>query len=316
MMKQQLEAFLVRIPNLHRMSQRELVAFFAFFLTEILKDSVVRPKRIRECFDTALIPAPGNISDVIAKSASFVSTKSGPQLRREIREQIMAATGVVPPGSNGVFPGSIAAAAVQNNGNSDPAPSSTPTPSADSVPGIEKNVMVVYGRDQKLRDDLFNFLRALKLNPIEWSEAVRATKKASPYVGEILDAAFKMAQAVVVLLSPDEFVQLRVELCADDEEFLREQRFQSRPNVFLEAGMALATKEERTLLVEVGNAKIPSDIQGRHVIELNDSAEQRNELAERLRTAGCKPDTGNKDWYRIGTFDRKDVSTTKKRGGK
>jgi hypothetical protein len=46
MMKQQLEAFLTRIPNLHRMSQRELVAFFGFFLTEIIKDPAVRPKRL------------------------------------------------------------------------------------------------------------------------------------------------------------------------------------------------------------------------------------------------------------------------------
>jgi hypothetical protein len=60
--------------------------------------------------------------------------------------------------------------------------------------------MVVYGRDQDLTDSMFSFLRALKLNPIEWSEAVRATGKGSPYVGEILDAAFVMAQAIVVLL--------------------------------------------------------------------------------------------------------------------
>ena len=203
-MKQQLEGFLARIPNLHRMSQRELVAFFGFFLTGILRDPAVRPRRIRECFDCALIPAPGNISDVIAKSGSFVNTKSGLQLRREVREQIITATGVFPPGSDGVFLVPGAAVTVYNNGNSGPAQPSAPTPAADPVPGISKNVMVVYGRDQELRDDLFSFLRALKLNPIEWSEAVKATGKASPYVGDILEAAFRMAQAVVVLLSPDE----------------------------------------------------------------------------------------------------------------
>src|SRR5437762_9459003 len=99
MMKQELEAFLARIPNLHRMSQRELVAFFGFFLIEIIKDPAVRPKRVRECFDTAAIPAPGNISDVIAKSGSFVTTKAGLQLRRETRQQIIRATGVSPGGS-------------------------------------------------------------------------------------------------------------------------------------------------------------------------------------------------------------------------
>jgi predicted nucleotide-binding protein len=312
MMKQELEAFLAKIPNLHRMSQRELVAFFGFFLTEIVKDPAVRPKRLRECFDTALISAPGNISDVIAKSESFVSTKSGLQLRRDIREQIIRATGGF---QETQVPAPVLAVAVPND-RPDPSSSPNPTPAAGPVPGISRNVMVVYGRDQPLRDDLFNFLRALKLNPIEWSEAVKATKKAFPYVWEILDAAFKMAQAVVVLLSPDEFVQLRQELCPGEKEFAKEQGFQPRANVLIEAGMALATKEERTLIVKVDNVRIPSDIQGRHVIEIDDSPEQRNELAQRLKAAGCEPDTGNSDWYRIGTFDRSDVEVTNKRGGR
>ncbi|MGA3135966.1 MAG: nucleotide-binding protein [Terracidiphilus sp.] len=309
-MKEEIEAFLVRIPDLHQLSRREQVEFFGFFLTEIMKDPFVRPIRVRECFDIALIPAPGNISDVIAKSRSFVTTRSGLQLRRNARERIIRATGLLPEGQ---IPAPAVAVTVPS-GSSDPSLSPDPTPAADSVPGISKNVMVVYGRDQALRDDLFNFLRALKLNPIEWSEAIKATGKASPYVGEILDAAFKMAQAVVVLLSPDEFVQLRVELCSDGEDLAREQGFQPRANVLIEAGMALATKEERTLIVKVGNVKIPSDIQGRHVIEMDGSPEQRNELAQRLKTAGCEPETGNRDWYRIGKFDRRDVRIRKKRG--
>jgi predicted nucleotide-binding protein len=306
-MKNQLEDFLQRIPNLHRMSQKELVAFFAFFLTEVLKDPAVQPKRIRECFDTALMAAPGNISDVVAKSGSFVRNSSGIQLRREVREKIMGVTGLVRPPSPG-------RGLVADSGS--PYVVVTPVteaPAAAPVPGISKNVMVVYGRDQALRDSMFGFLRALKLNPIEWSEAVRATKKASPYVGEILDAAFKMAQAVVVLLSPDESVQLRRELCASDEEFAREQRFQPRANVLIEAGMALARAEDRTLLVRVGDVDLASDIHGRHVVKLDDSAEQRNELAQRLKTAGCEPDTGNPDWYRTGTFK---ATAKKKRGGK
>jgi hypothetical protein len=36
-----------------------------------------------------------------------------------------------------------------------------------------KKVFVVHGRDEKLRSDMFGFLRALGLNPIEWREAVR-----------------------------------------------------------------------------------------------------------------------------------------------
>lgn len=305
-MKQQLEQFLARIPNLHRMSQKELVAFFGFFLTEVLKDPSVQTRRLRECFDTALLPAPKNISDVVGKSGSFVGTKSGLQLRREIREQIIGATGVFPQ----AIPGPIAVAVPSNGTVRDRA---APAPKADPVPGLTKKVMVVYGRNQALRDSMFGFLRALKLDPIEWSEAVRATGKASPYVGEILDAAFKMAQAVVVLLSPDESVQLRRELCADDDEFARERGFQPRANVLIEAGLALARAEDRTLLVKVGTVNIASDIHGRHVVTMDSSAERRNELAQRLKTAGCEPETGNGDWLRTGNFA---VTTTKKRGSR
>ena len=45
---------------------------------------------------------------------------------------------------------------------------------------------------------------ALGLQPIDWSEAIRLTDKPAPFAGEVLDAAFNHAQAVVVLLTPDE----------------------------------------------------------------------------------------------------------------
>ena len=44
-------------------------------------------------------------------------------------------------------------------------------------------VFVVHGRNLKARDAMFNFLGAIGLDPIEWSEATNATDKASPYIG-------------------------------------------------------------------------------------------------------------------------------------
>jgi predicted nucleotide-binding protein len=160
---------------------------------------------------------------------------------------------------------------------------------------------------------MFNFLRALKLHPIEWSEGAKATGKGSPYVGEILDEIFARAQAVVVLLTPDEEVRLRRDLCADDDEFERETGSQPRANVLIEAGMALGRSEDRTILVQVGCFRVPSDLGGRHIVRLDGSPETRNELAQRLKTAGCEPETGNRDWYRVGSFK---MSTKKRRGGR
>jgi len=47
---------------------------------------------------------------------------------------------------------------------------------------------------------MFDFLRSINLSPMEWSSAVELTGEGSPYIGQILDAAFNHASAVVVLI--------------------------------------------------------------------------------------------------------------------
>jgi hypothetical protein len=42
------------------------------------------------------------------------------------------------------------------------------------------------------------FLSSLDLWAIEWEQAVHATGKANPYIGEILDAGFDMAHVALV----------------------------------------------------------------------------------------------------------------------
>ena len=166
-----------------------------------------------------------------------------------------------------------------------------------------RKVFVVHGRDSRLRDDFFSFLRALGLQPIEWSEALKLTGKATPYTGEAIESAFKNAQAVIVLLSPDDEVRLSPELWKDKEdENEKEIRIQARPNVLFEAGMAFGTHHDRTLLVEVGQVKAFSDVAGRHVVRLSNSSDRRNEIAERLRTAGCDVSTSGDDWLTTGNF--------------
>ena len=102
-----------------------------------------------------------------------------------------------------------------------------------------RRVFVVHGRDDTLAADRFAFLDAIGLQPIAWRDAVRQTGKGSPYVGEILEGAFATAQAVVVLLSPDDEVRLAPSLVREDDQAIeREVRLQPRPNVLFEAGMA------------------------------------------------------------------------------
>jgi predicted nucleotide-binding protein len=170
------------------------------------------------------------------------------------------------------------------------------------------SVFVVHGRNEELRKSLFSFLRAVNLNPIEWRKAIQLTGKPSPYVSEILDAAFREAVAVIVLLSPDDEAKLRKEFVkTSDPRFEKQLTGQARPNVLFEAGMAFGRNPDSTLLVQVGEVRPFSDIAGRHVMHLNDSPQSRQEFLTKLANAGCNVDSSGSDWLTDGTFSLSQV---------
>jgi predicted nucleotide-binding protein len=164
-----------------------------------------------------------------------------------------------------------------------------------------KKVFVIHGRDARLRREIFTFLRALGLQPIEWIEAMDLTGKASPYIGDILDAAFKRAQAAVVLLTPDDEARLREHLIQPgDPDHEQKLTGQARPNVLFEAGMAFASHPRQTVLVQFGHVKPFSDVAGRHIVKMDNSTQMRQELASKLKTAGCSVNMSGTDWQSVG----------------
>ncbi|MGD9621226.1 MAG: TIR domain-containing protein [Mycolicibacterium sp.] len=169
-----------------------------------------------------------------------------------------------------------------------------------------KHVFVIHGRNDAARREMFTFLRAIGLHPIEWSEALHETGSASPYIGQVLDCAFGMAQAVVVLMTPDEIAYLLPAYKHGDDDPEAEPKPQARPNVLFEAGMAMGRDSKRTVLVELGWVRPFSDVAGRHAVRLNDSAEKRKDLAQRLRTAGCAVNLDGNDWLQTGDFSPPD----------
>jgi predicted nucleotide-binding protein len=169
-----------------------------------------------------------------------------------------------------------------------------------------KNVFVVHGRNQALTDSMFDFLRAIGLEPIEWNKAIALTRKPTPYIQDIISTAFKEAQAVLVLLSGDDLAVLRGKFIGEkDGEHERKLTPQARPNVLFEAGMAMAGSQQRTILVQVGILRPFSDIQGLHITSLDNSPEKRQELSTKLKNAGC--DIGdilsNQRWMKVGNFE-------------
>lgn len=184
----------------------------------------------------------------------------------------------------------------------------TPVRTASKAPKkvVKKSpnqVFVVHGRDRVAKDAIFTFLRAVGVKPIEWNSALGMTKKAAPLIGEILDAVFARARAIVVLLTPDDLAQLRSDLLSSsDKPYERTLTGQARPNVLFEAGMAFVTHPGQTVLVQLGTLREFSDVAGRHVVHMTNTFEKRQELATKLKNAGCDVDVSGSDWVNAGDF--------------
>jgi predicted nucleotide-binding protein len=149
---------------------------------------------------------------------------------------------------------------------------------------IPNSVFVVHGQDQDAAETIVSLLREVELLPRDFADARRMTASPMPYVGEVLATAFEVAQAVLLIFTPDERVELK--------DRLRGERpiqvdFQPRPNVLIEAGIALATHPDRTVIVEMGTVRPISDLAGRHVVRwTDDTPAARSELLDRLTDAG------------------------------
>lgn len=277
-----LEIFLSRIPNLAVIIEKpiDLMPFLGYYLQHEKGQPHFRPADLKSCYEAAQVPSP-DVYKGLERSGAFVKTSKGWQLRRDAKVSVQSALTSTTPT---LKPTETVAA-------------------TKATPVTSQDVFVVHGRDLGLRDAMFALLRAMKLNPIEWEPAIAKTGETAPYVGQVLDTAFSVAQAFIVLLSPDECASLRPELQSEKGD--GEIMFQPRPNVLLEAGMALARDAKRTIIVQIGPMRTVSDVLGRHVLHFSGSPTERNALATRLRTAGCTPTLDGSDWLNIGKFTPK-----------
>jgi len=169
-----------------------------------------------------------------------------------------------------------------------------PVPAPDE---IARNVFVVHGRDDEARDALFGFLRALGLRPLGWETLVSATGNTSPYLRDVIIQGIAMAQAAVVLMTPDDIVRLHPDLQGpDDDEPEGRAAMQARPNVIMELGMALATYADRTIVLFAGRHRPMADLGGLNYIRLYSGDECMEKIIRRLQTARCEVREDAPDW--------------------
>lgn len=165
-----------------------------------------------------------------------------------------------------------------------------------------KKVFIIHGRNTKAYNEFVAFLTSLRLDPIEWDEAISLTHNPSPYIGEIIDNGFQQAQAIIVLLTPDENVELVEEL--QSEEGDDKVRKQSRANVIFEAGAAWEKYPNQTIFVQMGDQALWSDIDGIDIVRISNNIDARRILANRLRVAGCTVDIiSSRIWQTQGNLD-------------
>jgi predicted nucleotide-binding protein len=168
---------------------------------------------------------------------------------------------------------------------------------------ITRRVFVVYGRDSALTQGFFDLLYAVGLEPLEWEKLVRPTGTTLPYLGQVVQNAPHLAQATLVLLSPDDIVELHPDLVkADDHEHEQAKSGQARPNVLFELGLAFMAYPEQTIIVEAGMMRPIADLAGLNVIKFDGSAIAVKKVLDRLQQAGCPADTSGTGWLNPGRF--------------
>lgn len=159
-----------------------------------------------------------------------------------------------------------------------------------------RDVLVINGRDEQTRRAMTDFLRAIDLRPLEWENLVRSTGQGAPSLLAVVRTAMAQAQAVLVLLTPDDMAQLRPELETSEEvQRNADSHYQPSPGVLIELGLALGVCPERTIIVEFGALRPVADLAGLSTVRLN-SAEALMKLTQRLKSVGCAVDDRGTDW--------------------
>ncbi|MFF1559473.1 nucleotide-binding protein [Streptomyces sp. NPDC058279] len=171
-----------------------------------------------------------------------------------------------------------------------------------------KQVFIVHGRDHRTRDELTKFVQALGLQVLTWEDArTQATRKVragAPTTLEIIETGMHQCKVILVLMTPDETVELKNEFAESEGERLPAE--QPRPNVIFEAGLALGLYKDRTVIVETRSGRVFTDLEGINRISLASVSGKMGLKTQLSELCRVDPQHG---WESVGEFsERFDVS--------
>lgn len=170
-----------------------------------------------------------------------------------------------------------------------------------------KKVFIIHGRNKDAKVAIEHFLKALKLEPIDFDE-LAADLGGTPFVGDIVRAGMERARGIIGLFTPDEFSALRPDFRQKNDNKVDIQRWQARPNVIFEAGMAYGMAPDNTILVTLGSeVSLFSDVSGIHILRLDNTPASRGSFRQKLIGIKCDVDQRTNAWTdpsRSGDFER------------
>ncbi|MFM9920442.1 TIR domain-containing protein [Lacisediminihabitans sp. H27-G8] len=173
----------------------------------------------------------------------------------------------------------------------------TPTPTS------KRYVFIVRGRDNAAYEALAALLNALDLRIITWDDAARGVGDGTPHTLDIVRAGIGMADAVIVLMTPDDLGQVKAEFGdPTDSPTEASPGGQARQNVVFEAGWAMALNQRIVILVRVGDVRRISDIDGLNYVHLTGDISSRRALITRLRNVDVAVNAEGDEWRIAGTF--------------
>lgn len=144
---------------------------------------------------------------------------------------------------------------------------------------------VVHGRDNEAAKAVRTFLRGVHMEILTWDRA-KEMCDLSPTTWEIVQMGISRADIIVVVLSGDDQACLRPDLASpSDPEWETVPNLQPRQNVLLEAGIALGSAYNKTVLVRTQRLREISDLSGFHWVTMNGTAEARNDFLGQLKKA-------------------------------
>ena len=164
-----------------------------------------------------------------------------------------------------------------------------------------KKVFIIHGQNQNAADEMAKFVFSLGLEPLKFGEIRSRMGGGNTNIADVVVQGMSETAHVIALFTPDEFSELRPEL-ARGKKGEELHRWQGRPNVIFEAGIAYGRDPERVIFVKLGDVSLFTDANHVHYYKpTNDPKGHRKDL-KRWLAHRC-PVNDSDQWMEVGDFE-------------